>query len=253
MKGNLVICQKRNLLILFVIAAPYSQAQNIEPAEVKLQEVFVRPSKYQLPVAAQNSAKASSISFIKSNDQVNHPNGSALFPGNGQLATLLDGFLKNIEQDSYFVVYFAKFHTLVLHELYQYLTKIYANFNMNHIDSISDYLSNENTFALNKKTLIINHLINIIEAQSNQAILALFPTFPKNVATMGGTLLLKNDYGSSLNSLMEGYEENLLTCTASLSITVTLQDNTTTNLKTEITTKRTLYTSLFGDYLKLFH
>lgn len=203
-------------------------------------------TKNNLPVACRKGTSSSWTSFIKSATPiVNHPSGSELFSDDATLGQLLTTFLTNLEKDTTtrnFTIYFTKIHLAVLHQLYMYLTKIYAVFNMTHIDTIQEYLTQDAKQALNKKTLIINHLINIIEAQSNGAIRARFPTLPPHLATYTGNMLMKHDYGADLSVMLEKSEEFLVTNTA-------LQEL----IKPTVTTMRDSYLSLFADYLRFFN
>lgn len=195
-------------------------------------------TRHSIAPAAVDFSQRAGVSYSRSSTHINHPAGGSLFPKNATLSGQFDTFLKKIEKKPYFVVYFARFHMQVLHELYTYLTKIFATMNLSHISEIESYLANEQTQALNKKTLIINHLVNIIEEQSNQAILARFPLLPQQIATYAGTILMKHDYGSDLNLMLDKSEETLFTDTTS---------------KKMILDMRTDYMDLFGKYLAFFN
>ncbi len=205
-------------------------------------------TKNDLPAACKQGAAPTLMSFIKTaSPHVNHPSGGQLFPNDGQLGQLLTTFLTNLEQDETsrnFTIYFTKLHLLILHQLYIYLTKIYTVFNMSHIDAIQKYLTLDAKQALSKKTLIINHLINIIEMQSNGAIRARFPSIPKHLATYTGNMLMKQDYGAQLSLMLDKSEDFLLSST----------DPQVKELITPtVSTMRDSYLSLFGDYLSFFH
>jgi len=175
--------------------------------------------------------------------EVNHPSGSSLFPQNSAAASALNTFLNDIAkpENNYFLVYFNKLHLLLLHELYIYLVKIYATFNLTQYDKadpLSDYLKFEATQALNKKTLIIGHIINIIEAQLNSAVLALWPGLPKIVASRAGVTLMKNDYGSLLQLLVKKRELALF------------KDK---NVQQSISSMQSNYNTHLGHYLRLMN
>lgn len=214
-------------------------------------------TKNNLPVASQKGVASNLMSFIKKvKPEVQHPAGSTLFPDDAQLGQLLTTFLTNLgknEQTKSFTVFFTKIHLLILHQLYQYLTKIYTVFNMTHIDvlvpftdaqgqSHEGYLVEGMRQALVKKTLIINHLINIIEAQSNGAIRARFPSLPPFLATYTGNMLMKHDYGADLTIMLNKAEVALFTDKK-------WQDF----INPTVTAIRDVYAGLFADYLKFFN
>jgi hypothetical protein len=170
------------------------------------QTAVTAKNKYNMPDGVNIGMNRNFSSCTKHQVKVHHPAGADLFPDDAALGQSLASFLQAMEQDSYFLVFFSKIHTSILHELYQYLTSVYSTFAMTHIDDMNTYLSEEEKTALNKKTLIVSHLVNIIEAQLNSAIRARFPSLPKNLATYTGTLMVKHDYGSDLTLMLEKSE-----------------------------------------------
>lgn len=203
-------------------------------------------TKNNMPVACKQGASQSWVSFIKTaSPTINHPKGQALFADDAQLGTLLTQFLTNLEADAtsrYFTVYLTKIHFIVLHEIYLYLTKIYTTFNMTHIDQLNDYLTLDAQQALNKKTLIINHLINIVESQLNGAMIARFPTLPPHLATYAGGVLMKHDYGAEISVMLKQAEQSLLS-----------DPEVQQMVSPNIAQLRDSYLSLFGDYLRFFN
>lgn len=201
-------------------------------------------NKSNVPVAVANGFQVSFCSFTKTaTPVVVHPAAGSLFPDDGALSQLLDTFLQSIQDDTYFTVYFSKIHLLYLHELYIYLIKIYSVFNLTPLNSLEQYLDEESKTSIIKKKLIINHLISIIEAQSNQAVIARFPGgFPKHLATYAGNVLMKNDYGANLDMMLKDSEKTLLTDPSVQAI-----------LKPTYDTKRSQYLTMLGNYLKFFN
>ncbi len=195
-------------------------------------------NKYDTPLGTRICARKFNISYARTHVNLSHPTGQSLFPSDGSFAQQLNDFFSKIQNNDYFLVYFSRIHLIILHELYSYLTKIFTSLNMTHVDSISEYVANESTQALNKKTLIINHLVTLIEAQVNQSILARFPALPKHIATNAGFTMMKHDYGADLDLLIEKQESLLLTDSASQQI---------------ITNMRSTYLDIFGSYLKFFN
>lgn len=194
-------------------------------------------TKSGMSFGAKKGSSVTSASYTRLNTQVNHPNAGQLFPDDAVLSQKLATFLSGLENNNYFLTYFAQLHVFLLHELYIYLTKIYTLFNVSHIDTISEYIQKESTQAMNKKTLIINHLINIIEAQLNSAILAYFPALPQQLATTAGPTMMQHDYGADLNLLLEKNEEEVFTEPATQSMVAGM---------------RSTYLTLFGEYLSFF-
>lgn len=245
-------------LHLYCADNPLTKDQVLNPyARNKNNEAVANAyTKSKLPVACRQGSQQSMMSFIKSvAPEINHPNGAALFPDDATLSGLFSTFISNLSKDGdsrNFTAYFAKIHLLALHELYIYLTKIYTAFNLTHIDSllpgkdadgnpVEGYLQEGIQQGLNQKTLIINHLINIIEAQSNGAIRARFPSIDPLVATYAGNMLMKNDFGVDLNILMDEFLFN----DPDVQKDPTVQKN--------LTAIRKLYFELLSDYLKFFN
>lgn len=109
-----------------------------------------------------------------------------------------------------FLSIFKKIHTLALHEIYLYLISMYATLNLMNINDFKSYVILENTFGLNKKTLIISHLVNLIEAQLTQTIQGIMPGMPKEVAIRGGMTVLNNQGASNLDMLLLDMEKTVL-------------------------------------------
>lgn len=208
-------------------------------------------SKYSTPLGSRVAANRLKTSYTRTQVKKNHPSGSALFRQDGNLAGLLNNFLSSVEElvgkdfqerfaqetDNYFISYFSRIQLTILHELYQYLIAIYTSFNMTHVNTLEEYIVNEHTYALNRKTMIINHLVAIIEAQANQAISMRFPNIPQHIATRMGPMMMKQDYGADLNLMIEGEELSLFD-----------------ELQTQqyYQKRRQVYTVIFGKYLLLF-
>jgi hypothetical protein len=207
-------------------------------------------TKYNTPLGTRIAANRLKTSYTRTQVHKNHPTGSILFPGASSLAQMLDDFLSSLEnveenyekrfaqgKDNYFIVYFSRIQLTVLHALYQYLLTIYTTCNLSHIETLQAYFDNETKQALNKKTMIINHLINIIESQANSAIVMRFPNIPQHLATRIGPMMMKQDYGADLNLMIAGEEIRLFT-----------------DIKAQqyYQKRRELYSTILGKYLKLF-
>ncbi len=206
-------------------------------------------NKYNIPQAASYVHGNLYGSFTRNVKPPSHP--AVSFSQSGLLNTFLNNIVK--DDNNFFLTYFAKLHLITLHQLYLYLTKIYTTFNLTHIDTIWAYLDNEETQELNKKTLIINHLVNIIEEQINQKVLSYWPSLPQAIATRASAVLLNNDYGSSLQLLLDGREDAIFKAMlADPTIDPTLTDQIN-GLKGQVKTMRDDYIGHYADYLKLFN
>lgn len=148
----------------------------------------------------------------KSADFKNYPKGATLFPDYPTLATKFDQLINVMVTTPKFKAFFNKIHLNILNELYSYLMNIYTNFNLQHVGikettangtitlqfDIPGFLQNEQAYEANKKTLIINHLVNIIESQMNGKIKSIMPKIPHLFATAAGKTLIQNDYSIDL-------------------------------------------------------
>lgn len=134
--------------------------------------------------------------------KVHHPRASSL-----GLAANFDAFLNQITSQPQFLSFFQKLKVFVLHDIYIHLMKVYTNFNMQHPKELAEYISQEETYGLNKKTLVINHLVNVIEAQTNGLMLQMFPALQKATASWTGNFLMQHDT-SDLNMLILDEEKN---------------------------------------------
>lgn len=149
----------------------------------------------------------------------NYPGGSAVFPSYPDLSTKFEAMITNFQQNRNFIPFFRKIHLNVLHQLYFYLMHIYVNFNLQHIGivqlpsgklqvSIPDFMEYEQDYSSNKKTLIINHLMNIIESQFNGAVRSYLPKMPHMYASFSGHMLAQNDYSIDLTQFLDKDIEN---------------------------------------------
>jgi hypothetical protein len=142
-----------------------------------------------------------------------YPAGAEIFPGYPDLSSKFDLMIQSFKSNPDFIPFFRKVHINALNELYHYLMSIYVNFNLQHVGiiqspdgsmhvSIPQFLNDEKEFHANKKTLIINHLINIIESQFNSAIRSYIPKIPQTFATAMGKTLIQNDYSTDLSQFI---------------------------------------------------
>lgn len=149
----------------------------------------------------------------KHNAYQNYPQGDTLFPKYPTLSAKFDTLINELIKNPKFIPFFRKIHLNILNELYKYLMNIYTNFNLQHVGikevqdsqgksslkfNIPLFLHNEKEYDQNKKTLIINHFINVIESQMNGAIRSVMPKIPHLFATYSGKTLIQNDYSIDL-------------------------------------------------------
>lgn len=144
----------------------------------------------------------------------NYPGGSAIFPKYPKLSGKFDAMITDFQQNPHFIPFFRKVHINALNQLYHYLMGIYVNFNLQHTGivqaqngntqvSIPDFMTYEASYHANKKTLIINHLMNLIESQFNSAIRSYMTKMPQMYASFTGNILVHNDYSIDLTQFLD--------------------------------------------------
>ena len=178
-----------------------------------------RTTKTMFPEHVQSLFKQGNISVVrgKTDDYKNYPDGSDLFPKHKSLATKFEALIDLMKSEPKFKAFFNKIHINVLNGIYKHLMNIYTNFNLQHVGirevqvkdsktvlqvNIPTFLQNEKRTAANKKTLIINHLVNLIESQFNEKIRSLMPIVPNLFATSAGKMLIQNDFSVDLTHLI---------------------------------------------------
>lgn len=179
------------------------------------QGITNRANKLMPPAKTQQILAKGNFSVLpaKLAEFANYPAGAALFPGYADVATTFDAMVDLCKSKTSHVALFRKIHINALCELYHHLMGIYVNFNLQqggisqsddgtlHVD-VPAFLQDEKKFDANKKTLIINHLINIIESQFNSSIRSYVPNIPQMYASSLGKTLIQNDYSSDLSILV---------------------------------------------------
>lgn len=165
-------------------------------------------TKYRIPAAAQTLAKLEGVSFTQQNTTLNQP--QTLFPGNPALLQAYNNFMNALKEVPSFFPLFRKIHITALHQIYLHLVGIYTSLNMTHMDDLKTYMATEKKYALNKKTLIINHLINVVMAQLNQSLRALIPGLPESYAITTGMGCMETDKVSDPDMLVLDIEQYVL-------------------------------------------
>ena len=204
------------------------------------QSMTDRTTRFTTPQAMHDCVRNANLSVLRSkpNSYKNYPSASELFPHHPELGTQFTSLIKNFTANPEFIKFFRKIHLNALNELYDHLMKVYSNFNLQHVGTttvnnqvvinVQNYIQDEATAATSKKTLIINHLVNIIEAQFNGAIQAIMKGIPALLATHVGKTMVQSDFSIDLSYFILEQESDVLQ-----------------NLQTS-------YLQLFGQYLAFF-
>lgn len=245
--------------------------------------IQTQQNKTLIPPAAPSVFHQMGGSFLRLRTHLNHPGGATLLPGS-PFAGLFDSFLaackaadESPDNTTYtFLIYFSQFHLNVLQELCHYLISIYTTMSLSiygqysqkyldyvrnnsgkeptedaietwQIAPLPDYLAHEDAYALNKKTLIINHLINIIETQINKSYIARFPALPQNIASRAGMTMMTYDYGARLELLLPEQETAFI---QTLDPSVSPEEKN--SARTIIAGMRTKYLQAIGAYFTFF-
>lgn len=175
-----------------------------------------RAIKAAVPKKVAKNLQTSKLSMLRTTPDAfqNYPSGAQLFKGYPEVAQKFDAMINGFKTDPTFIPLFRKVHINVLNELYHYLMGIFMNFNLHHPGiaqnetsgdlqvNISNFLESEEIYEMNKKTMIINHLIGIIESQFNGAIRSYAHHMPQSFATYVGKTAIQNDYSTDLTMLI---------------------------------------------------
>ncbi len=166
-------------------------------------------SKYRIPTAAQAIGNLNNVSFTQGQRTILTP-PQPLFPDNQELAQAYENFMGALKATPSFFPLFRKVHIVALHQIYMYLVGIYTALNMTHIDDLKSYMVTEKQYALNKKTLIVNHLVNVVMAQLGQAIRSLLPGLAESSAISTGMRCIQSDQMSDPNIFILDIEKSVL-------------------------------------------
>ena len=155
-----------------------------------------------------------SVLPIKKGEFLGYPSGAGLFAGYDDIAAKFDGMIQGFVANPSYVTLFRKVHIGILNQLYHHLMKVYVNFNLQHTGieqsqngtltvNLPTFLKNQKDYATNQKTLIVNHLLNLIESQFNNSIRNYVPNLPQEFASFLGKVLIHNDYGTDLTKFLD--------------------------------------------------
>ncbi len=164
-------------------------------------------NQYDMPAASQALNKSFSSNFT---GDLNLQLPELSF-NNPAITKAYNDFVLALQENPNFLSMFKKIHITTLHQLYQYLIGIYATLNLMNINDLKTYIILEKQLGLNKKTLILSHLVEIIQKQLTQTIQGIMPGMPDQVAIRAGISALKNQGANNLNMFTLDMEESVLT------------------------------------------
>ncbi len=168
----------------------------------------IKPSTKNRPTATGRALSQGPLASFTQSKRTATPASVTFADGATQQA--YQAFVGSLQANPGFIPLFRKLHIVALHEIYLYLVGIYTALTMTHIDDVKTYMATEKTYALNKKTLIVTHLVNLIQAQLNSALQALFPGLPETYTIKSGMGALEQDSGSNLDTLVVNLEQSVM-------------------------------------------
>jgi hypothetical protein len=137
-----------------------------------------------------------------------YPDGAIVFAKNQDLATKFNSMVKAFQNNPKAITLIRKIQVSALNDLYNYLMKIYTNFNLTHPGAIltsttpsadiAAYLADEAAYHTTKKSLIINHFIDLIQRQFQGTVLSYNPQLVPDTAVSFGKIFIQNDYSLNL-------------------------------------------------------
>lgn len=187
-----------------VIAPSSQQSYALTPITAK--------TNHSIPAAQQVLTKGISLTYAN-NAHCFQPQGQALF-GNSSIAGSFNSMVEAIRStgsyatktkgsNSKFVPIFRKLQYQILNNLYSYLTALYTNFiltiapvdtqNPSSFDLYRSYAKLDETEDLTNKSLIVCHLINLIQGQMFSICSSTNPVLPTSLTVRTGSILLEND------------------------------------------------------------
>jgi hypothetical protein len=181
--------------------------------------IVTRSSRNNLSTELLQEAKNAKMSILRplpadiATLYQNYPDGSVFFPNNSDLATKFNIMIDAIKKNPNVIEFFRKIQINVLNQIYEHLMKIYINFNLTNpgcnqqttepTADVTAYLNDEATYATNKKKLIINHFVNLIQAQFGASIISYVAKTPPDMAVSFGKIFISNDQGIDLKSFAQ--------------------------------------------------
>ena len=209
---------KSTLIITFLLMTIHDMTITASAAPAQL-PIVTRSSKNNLSEDLLKQAKDSKMSILKplaADMKVlyqSYPDGSIFFPNNPDLASKFNAMITAIKNNPNVIEFFRKLHINTLNQIYEHLMKIYLNFNLTNpgcnqstaepTADVVAYLADEETYATNKKKLLINHFVNLIQAQFGASIVSYVTTTPPEMAVSFGKMFITNDQGIDLKSFTQ--------------------------------------------------
>lgn len=174
-----------------------------------------RDNKAMPPLKTQRLFQGGNISILamKRNEYIDAQAGSAFF-AQADIAQSFNKLCQTMQEKPYTIAFLRKIHINALNQLYHHLIGVYLNMILQSFGmqmtpqsklqlSIPLYLKQEETYNMNLKMLIIDHLINIIESQFNSTIRRYAPKMPQSMASYTGRFAICNDYSVDLTRFIE--------------------------------------------------
>ena len=124
--------------------------------------------------------------------------------------TAYNNFVKALKSYPSFISMFKSIHITALHQLYQYLVGIYVTLSLMNINDSKTYVILENKFGLNKKTLILSQLVDLIQSQLTKTIQGVLPGMAEQVAIKAGVSAIYNQGSNNLNMFILDMEQSAL-------------------------------------------
>lgn len=181
--------------------------------------IITRTSKNSFPEELQKEAANAKLSILQPlpDDLLklyqSYPNGSVLFPDHPDIALKFNTMIEGIKKNPQVIEFFRKIHINALNKIYEHCMKIYVNFNLTNpgcdqttqepTANVPAYLTDQAIYTTNKKKLLMNHFINIIQAQFGASIVSYVKTTPPDMAVAIGTLFITNDNGINLEQFTQ--------------------------------------------------
>lgn len=181
--------------------------------------IVTRSSKNILSADLLQQAKDAKVSILRPLPAdlpvlyQSYPDGAVFFPNNSDLASKFNIMIDAIKKNPNVIEFFRKVQINALNQIYEHLMKIYLNFNLTNpgcnqetVEPTADvpaYLNDEATYATNKKKLLINHFVNLIQAQFGASIVSYVATTPPEMAVSFGKIFITNDQGIDLKNFAQ--------------------------------------------------
>lgn len=218
---------QRKIIFLTIITIINYDSNILNSASIQKWPIVTRSTRSILPPDLLAQAQDTKLSVLKPSEKEltilykNYPNGSELFINNNDLIIKFNTLIQAIQKNPESIEFLRKIHIKSLNQLYAYIMKIYTNFNLTNpgllqkpsnspTANIQDYLTDETQYATNQKKLIMNHFLNIIQAQFSHTIISYIPTIPADLASAFGQMFIENDHGIDLTNFTKNQTDPIV-------------------------------------------